>query len=70
MTDNALFKVTSEFAKCKCFTEDNIMEWQPSFPDMNTIEIIWQIVKMKLYGGVHKYEKKWTYQKQLTHVRN
>lgn len=44
-------KVTHKFFKRKSFTRKKIMEWLSLSPDLNPIENLWSIVKMKLYKG-------------------
>ena len=37
---------------------EEIMEWPPSSPDLNLIENLWSIVKIKLYRGEKHYNSK------------
>ena len=52
MPDNAPFhvsKFTCDFFEPKRFTIEKIIKWSPSIPELNRIENIYSIVKMKLY---------------------
>ena len=40
------------------FTGENIMEWLPSSSDLNPIENLWSVVKMKLYEDEKQYSSK------------
>ena len=51
-------KLTCEFFEHERFTGEKIMKCPPSSPDLNTIENLWSIVKMKLYEGVKQYNYK------------
>ena len=50
-------KLTYEFFEHERFTGDKIMEWPPS-PDLNLIENLQSIVKVKLYEGGKQYNSK------------
>ena len=61
MHDNAptpVSKLTHEFFDYERFTRETIMEWPPSSPDLNPIENLWSIVKLKLLGGGKQYSSK------------
>ena len=56
MTNNApshVSKFTHEFFEHKNFTEERMLKWSPSSPDLNPIENLWSIVK--LYEGDKQY---------------
>ena len=57
MHDNTFHvsKLTREFFECKRFRGEKIMEWSPSSPDLNPIENLWSVEKMKLYEGGKQY---------------
>ena len=42
-------KLTHKLFKHKRFTREKIMEWSSSSPDLNLIENMWPVVKMKSY---------------------
>lgn len=44
-------KVNSEFFECKRLTGDKIVEWPLFSSNLNPIENLWSIVKMKLSEG-------------------
>ena len=55
MHDNApshVYKLTRKFFEHKKFIAKKIMEQPPSSLDLNPIENLWSIVKIKLYEGV------------------
>lgn len=52
MHDNAhfhVFMVTHQTFQCKRFTGENIMELRLSSPDLNPMENLWSLSKIKLY---------------------
>ena len=54
MYDNAyshIAKLTWEFLELKIFTEEKIMGYPPSSSYLDPIQILWSVVKMKLYKG-------------------
>ena len=61
MYDNAPFQVsqlTREFFEHKRLTREKIIEWKPSSAELNPIENLWSLVKMKLYEGGKQYKSK------------
>ena len=48
-------KLIHEFFEHKRFAEEKIMEWPSSSPELNPIENLCSIVKMKLYEGGKQY---------------
>ena len=53
-------KITYEFFEHKRFTGEKITEEPASSPDLNPIETIWSIGKMKLCEGGKQYNTKGT----------
>ena len=66
MHDNAPSHVSSfthDFLGQKGFEESKIMTWPAQSPDLNPIENLWSIVKMRVYPGTKQYTSKaelWT----------
>ena len=61
MQDNApshSAKATKEFLKSIGFTNNKLMMWPPSSPDLNPIENLWAILKMEIYKNGRQYERK------------
>lgn len=60
MNDNIssyVSRVSREFLECKSFTGDKIIEWQLSSLNLNPIENLQSIMKIKLYeSSTHDYK--------------
>lgn len=57
-TPSHVSKLTREFFEQKRFAGEIIIEWPPSSPDLNAIENLWPVLKMKLYDGGKQYNAK------------
>ena len=55
------------------FTREKIMEWRVSSPDLNSIENLWSIVKMKLYESGKQYnckaERKFKFRREHEEIK-
>ena len=61
MPDNAPFhvsKLTHEFFENKIFTGEKMITQLPSCPDLNLIENLWSLVKIRFYKGGKQYSNK------------